>query len=94
MFVIIILLFRYCSNEFPGKYPEQFKAVAGHMENYVNSNRLPVKENLSYYAKNWNWGNVEVRRNQEGQIMLIVPLNPFNLSTVIFLNVFIYLVTL
>jgi len=82
--VIIITFFRYCSNEFPGKYPEQFKAVAEHVENYVNSNRLPVKENLSYYARNWNWASVEVRRNQEGQIMLIVPLNPFNLTTVFF----------
>ncbi len=74
----------YCSNEFSEIYPDEFKKVARHVEAYINQNRLPVKQNLSYYAKNWNWHSVEIRRNDIGQIMLIVPLNPFNLTTVLY----------
>lgn len=72
----------YYSADFPSYYPEEFKSIARHLESYLNQNVLPTRQKLSYFAKNWNWSHVEIRRGQQGELMVIVPLNPFNLTTV------------
>jgi hypothetical protein len=68
------------SNDFPNEYPNEFKLVGRHFENFLNINSLPVRGRLSFYAKKWNWSKIEIRKNSKRNKMIIVPINPSNLN--------------
>ncbi|RMZ99482.1 tRNA (uracil(54)-C(5))-methyltransferase -like protein [Brachionus plicatilis] len=61
-------------------YPNDFKIISNHFEEFIKHNPLPVQKFASYYTSFWHWNKFELRKTRNGQTMLIVPFNPQNLS--------------
>ncbi|CAF0746718.1 unnamed protein product [Brachionus calyciflorus] len=61
-------------------YPDDFKKISNHFEEFIKDNPLQLKKFASYYTHFWHWSHIEMRKTRDNKNMLIVPFNPQSLS--------------